>query len=248
MVRVYLAGPDHAPQDRSVLEAVASVVADLGHDAFVPHREVARHATLDGAGKFRFLLQGIDTCDAVIAILDGADVDATAAFCMGQAYALRRPILALRSDARDAELGPRHAARELHAVASWTPESLRPLIDPFLAGVRVFAGTLVRDAVPQLLKDEGRALKFRNVNPNEYPLVLKRKLVETVRRLEETDFGVEQEEIADVLELLETLINLRKYDKEGLRSIKEGKWRKRGGFERGFLLEEEPKASPPQSG
>jgi len=79
---------------------------------------------------------------------------------------------------------------------------LQPILQPFLHGVRVFAGTLVRDAVPKLLESEGRALKFRNVAASEYPTVLKRKLVETVQRLETTEFGVEQEEIADVLELL----------------------------------------------
>jgi nucleoside 2-deoxyribosyltransferase len=256
VARVYIAGPLFAPQERAVLEAVDDVVRALGHETFLPHREmpVAPPAS-DAAAKegYAFLLRGLESCDAVIAILDGPDVDAGTCVELGYATALRRPILGLRSDARAGNerqginLMAFGASDEVVRIDAWNRKALEPPLQSFLANVRVFAGTLVRDAVPKLLEQEGRALQFRNVAPEEYPAVLKRKLAETVRRLEVAEFGVEQEEIADVLELLETLINLRNYDRESLRSIKEGKWRKRGGFERGFLLTEEPKLTQPPS-
>ncbi len=252
MARVYLAGPLFTPQDRGVLETLDATIRGLGHETFLPYRELAVGAAAspeEARRAFKFLLDGLESCDCVVALLDGPDVDPGTCLELGYAHALRRPVLGLRSDTRSANerdglnLMAFGACRTLTRVDAWTPDALRPLLTSFLADVRVFAGTLVRDAVPKLLKDEGRPLKFRAVSTGEYPAVLKRKLVESTRRLEEAEFGVEQEEIADVLELLETLINLRNYDKESLRAIKEGKWRKRGGFERGYLLEEEPKMS-----
>lgn len=251
MVRVYLAGPLFSPQERGAVEAVDAAVRSLGHEAFVPHRElpVAPRGDADEARRsFRFLLDGVERCDAVLAVLDGPDADPGTCVELGYAHALRRPILGLRSDARtaDGQQGVNvmafGACKDVARVPAWTTHALTPLLEPFLQNVRIFAGTLVRDAVPKLLEAEGRALRFRHVNPNEYPGVLKHKIVETARRLEAAEFGLEQEEIADVLELLETLINLRAYDRESLRSIKEGKWRKRGGYERGFLVDEEPQA------
>lgn len=252
MVRLYVAGPLFSPQERGVLESVEASLKSLGHEVFLPHRELSVGVSGEDARArqaFTFLLKGIESCDAVVAILDGPDVDAGTCLELGFAHALRRPILGLRSDSRKANerrginLMAFGACQTIVDVESWEPTALESKLKDFVSHVRVFAGTLVRDAVPKLLKDEGRELKFRNVASQEYPAVLKRKLAETARRLEETEFGVEQEEIADLLELLETLINLRNYDKESLRSIKEGKWRKRGGFERGFLLDEEPKLS-----
>jgi nucleoside 2-deoxyribosyltransferase len=252
VARVYVAGPLFSPQERGVLESLDQAVRGLGHESFLPHRELPVApfpADEDARRAFGFLLKGLESCDAVVAVLDGADADPGTCVELGYAHALRRPVLGLRSDVRQAnERGGLNlmafgACQTIARVDAWAPDRLQAVLQPFLARVRVFAGTLVRDAVPKILKDEGRELRFRNVSPNEYPAVLKRKLAETARRLEETEFGVEQEEIADVLELLETLINLRNYDRESLRSIKEGKWRKRGGFERGFLLDEEPKLS-----
>lgn len=252
MARVYVAGPLFTPQERTALEAIESILRGLGQETFLPHRELPVQdwkTDEEAARAHAFLLKGIESCDAVVAVLDGPDVDAGTCVELGYAKALRRPILGLRSDVRRANernginLMAFGACQRIAPVESWAPAHLQPVLQPFLSSVRVFAGTLVRDAVPKILKEEGRELKFRHVSPEEYPAVLKRKLAETARRLEETEFGVEQEEIADLLELLETLINLRNYDRESLRSIKEGKWRKRGGFERGFLLDEEPKLS-----
>jgi predicted house-cleaning noncanonical NTP pyrophosphatase (MazG superfamily) len=190
------------------------------------------------------LRAALESTDACIALLDGTPLDAVTTWTVALAYSGRRPILGLRSDRRD-DIPPAigSSLADLVKVKSWTDPDTKAKVVSFLGNIRVFAGALVRDAVPKMVKDQGQEMKFRQVAEQEYPRVLKRKLVETAQRLEESDFGVEQEEIADVLELLETLINIRKYDKESLRSIKEGKWRKRGGFQKGFLLEEDPVAS-----
>lgn len=236
MARIFVVGPAFTPQDEAALGAVSEALRASGHEA------VTSRAGL------RDFLKVLESADGVIALLDGATSDAATALALGVAHAHRRPALGLRSDARASPSEPLariawDACERVETVPEWTSVALRPRLEPFLAHVRVFAGTLVRDAVPKILEQEGRPLKFRPVADKEYPAVLKRKLVETTERLEASEFGVEQEEIADVLELLEALINLRKYDKESLRAIKEGKWRKRGGFEHGFLLDEEPPIS-----
>lgn len=233
MARVLLIGPQHTDQDRAVLGAIRSWVAEAGH-----HPVAVPESSERPLPAIRAALESTDAC---LAVLDGAPLDPSVAWTVAMAYAGRRPILGLRSDLRvDLPSEIRACLSDFVKVKAWQDSETKAKALPFLAGIRVFAGALVRDAVPKMIKEQGQELKFRQVAEQEYPRVLKRKLVETAQRLEEADFGVEQEEIADVLELLETLINLRKYDKESLRSIKEGKWRKRGGFQKGFLLEEDP--------
>lgn len=233
MARVLLLGPRHTDQDRAIVDMLRAWATESGHHPVPVPEAMEKPLTVWRAA--------LESTDAVVALLDGSPLDTSTAFLVALAYAGRRPILGLRSDRRDeipAEV--RACLTDLVKVKSWHDADTKAKVASFLGDVRVFAGALVRDAVPKMVKEQGQEMKFRQVAEQEYPRVLKRKLVETAQRLEESDFGVEQEDIADVLELLETLINIRKYDKESLRSIKEGKWRKRGGFQKGFLLEEDP--------
>ena len=236
MARVLLVGSQSTDQDCGVLEHLRLWAMEAGHHAILAPQSADK--------PLQVLRNALESTDACLALVEGSPIDATTAWTLALAYSGRRPILGLRSDRRDdvpAEI--RACLLDLVKVHSWQEPETKAQVVSFLGGIRVFAGALVRDAVPKMVKEQGQDLKFRQVAEQEYPRVLKRKLVETAQRLEESDFGVEQEEIADVLELLETLINIRKYDKESLRSIKEGKWRKRGGFQKGFLLEEDPVVS-----
>jgi predicted house-cleaning noncanonical NTP pyrophosphatase (MazG superfamily) len=237
VARILLVGADATPQDRQLLAHVAKVLQDAGHEPIAVRLELEPEPA-------REILRHVQSADAVIGLLDRVE-NHPLSLLLGLASASRRPILGMRGDPRTEDLSPslRSVLQDLVMVNDWTSDSTKNAILQFAGAVRVFAGTLVRDAVPKLLKDEGKEMRFRQVAETEYPPVLKRKLVETAQRLEESEFGVEQEEIADMLELLETLINLRRYDRESLRSIKEGKWRKRGGFQKGFLLDEEPALS-----
>lgn len=49
---------------------------------------------------FRLCVEGVRECDAVVAILDGADADSGTAFEAGYAYALGKPIIGVRTDYR----------------------------------------------------------------------------------------------------------------------------------------------------
>jgi len=52
---------------------------------------------------FRFCLQSVDECDAVVGILDGADADSGTCVELGYAYARGKPIIGLRTDFRLSE-------------------------------------------------------------------------------------------------------------------------------------------------
>lgn len=252
MARVYVAGPLFTPQDRGVLETVAETIQALGHRPVLPHKEapIDPAANVDDArDRAAKLLDLVDSCDAVVALVDGLDVDAGTCVELGYAHALNRPMLGLRSDVRrggeadGVNLMAAGVLTERVRIEAWQPDALRPPLERFLGSVRVFAGRLVRDGVPRLARERGHEIHFEQVAEDRLAAVLKRRAVEVARRLESTDFGVEQEELADLLEVLEALIGARGYDKESLRAIKEGAWRKRGGYEKGYVVEEEPELS-----
>jgi nucleoside 2-deoxyribosyltransferase len=60
----------------------------------------------DAATIFDGCKRGVDECDAVVGLIDGADVDSGTAWEIGYAYALGKPIISLRTDYRGAEAGP----------------------------------------------------------------------------------------------------------------------------------------------
>lgn len=254
MARVYVAGPLFTPQDRDVLDTIAKTIDNLEHRAILPHNEVPLEPVADAGGatdRAATLLDLVESCDAVVALLDGIDADAGTCVELGYAHALNRPILGLRSDIRrggeadGVNLMAAGVATERATVDAWDDDTLRPIVERFLGSVRVFAGRLVRDGVPRLAKERGHPIRFERVAEDRLAPVLKRRAVEVARRLESAEFGVEQEELADLLEVLEALIASRGYDKESLRAIKEGAWRKRGGYEKGYVVEEEPQLTEP---
>ena len=49
---------------------------------------------------FRRCLEGVEECDVMVAVVDGADADSGTAFEMGYAYALGKPIVGVRTDYR----------------------------------------------------------------------------------------------------------------------------------------------------
>jgi nucleoside 2-deoxyribosyltransferase len=51
-------------------------------------------------------VEGVDTCDVIIALVDGPDVDSGTAWELGYGYAKNKRIIALRTDYRGAEDGP----------------------------------------------------------------------------------------------------------------------------------------------
>lgn len=86
--------------NQMLADALKAAMPDL--DVILPqdfetgeaHEEEA-YATL-----FRKCVDGVDDADAVVAIIDGADVDSGTAWEMGYAYARGKPVIGVRTDFR----------------------------------------------------------------------------------------------------------------------------------------------------
>ena len=99
--------------------------------------------------------------------------------------------------------------------------------------VVVVGEKLVRDKIPEIIKEKGDNPKFRIVSGDELDSFLRAKLVEEATELQQSgDF----EEIVDIMEVLDRLIELRKTDRAMLELQRETKKHYRGGFELGFIL------------
>jgi len=93
---------------------------------------------------------------------------------------------------------------------------------------------LVRDKIPNIIKKDGVKYNIHIADDKEYRLKLNEKLLEEVQEFIEKPCA---EEIADVLEVIETIARLNGI---GLDEIKEQKITKksiRGGFSKKIILE-----------
>lgn len=93
---------------------------------------------------------------------------------------------------------------------------------------------LVRDRIPEIIKNSGKTPVTRIADNDEYKKGLEEKLSEEV-----TEFlaSSEPEELADILEVVLALANLQGIDKEQLENIREKKVAERGGFTERIILE-----------
>lgn len=96
---------------------------------------------------------------------------------------------------------------------------------------------LVRDRIPEIIKNQGETPHFRILGDAEYTQGLERKLDEEV-----AEFHKEQnlEELADILEVVFALSETLGHSREELMEVYRKKNEKRGGFrERIFLISKE---------
>jgi nucleoside 2-deoxyribosyltransferase len=116
--RIYLAGPlGFSEAGNEFKDVLVKKLSDLGYQVVDPFKlipaskfeEIERLKTLDEkSDAWRKLnpqigqtnQSAIDSCDAVLAILDGQDVDSGTAAEIGYAFARQKPILGYRGDFR----------------------------------------------------------------------------------------------------------------------------------------------------
>lgn len=94
---------------------------------------------------------------------------------------------------------------------------------------------LVRDKIPEEINSmEGRKAKFRIMDDNEYIKELNRKLLEESNEfVEENDI----EELADVMEVMESIMKIKNIQWEEVKKIQTKKRDKKGSFDRKIYLE-----------
>ena len=103
-MKVYFAAPLFTQQERRWNRQVAeALAAELDCEVTLPQdfaRDGRKNDPRHFGEIFRFCLQGVERCDVVVAVLDGADADSGTAFEMGYAFALGKPVVGVRTDFR----------------------------------------------------------------------------------------------------------------------------------------------------
>ena len=94
---------------------------------------------------------------------------------------------------------------------------------------------LVRDKIPDIIKEEGRNVKTKVLNENEYIEELNKKLQEEVSEYLK-DNNVE--ELVDIVQVIYSLLDVRKFSMEKFENMRQQKNINNGAFkERLFLIE-----------
>ena len=93
---------------------------------------------------------------------------------------------------------------------------------------------LVRDKIPQIIEAGGNRCKIRLLSPEEYRQMVDKKLSEELAEYLESK---EPEELADLIEVIAAAAQARGCSWAELMQLREEKRQKRGGFEKGILLE-----------
>ena len=94
---------------------------------------------------------------------------------------------------------------------------------------------LVRDKVPQIISKKGNVPVTHIADEKEYWQKLKEKLREEVN---EFIFNEKEDELADILEVMESIYAFKKMDSNTIMEIKNKKKEERGGFTKKIILDE----------
>lgn len=96
---------------------------------------------------------------------------------------------------------------------------------------------LVRDKIPNIIKEKGETPVVKVLNEIEYKNELEKKLYEEYKEVIEATGDNRVEELADMLEVIRALANLENKNLNEVISIAEKKKEKRGAFEEKIFLE-----------
>ena len=94
---------------------------------------------------------------------------------------------------------------------------------------------LVRDRIPENINSqEGRKAQYHTLSDEEYLEELNKKLLEEAHEFIEKN---NMEELADVMEVIESIMKFRKIEWEDVKKIGDQKRIKKGGFDNKIYLE-----------
>jgi len=94
---------------------------------------------------------------------------------------------------------------------------------------------LVRDKIPSIIKEKRKLPITHIADDEEYWRKLKEKLKEEVDEFLNEE---NEEELADILEVIDAICKFKNIDKKKLEFLKEKKRGERGGFENRIILDE----------
>ncbi len=94
---------------------------------------------------------------------------------------------------------------------------------------------LVRDKITNIIEAEGRIVKYRILDNDEYKQELNKKLQEEVKEyLEDNNI----EELADIVEVIYGILNFMNVSIQEFEKVRINKQERRGAFEKKIYLEE----------
>lgn len=96
---------------------------------------------------------------------------------------------------------------------------------------------LVRDNIPEIIKDKNETPITKILNDKEYKKELEKKLFEEYKEVIDSSETDRLEELADLLEVISHLAQIEKSNLEEIIKIAKEKRSKRGGFEKRIFLE-----------
>jgi nucleoside 2-deoxyribosyltransferase len=106
-MKVFIAGPLFSQAEREFNLKVDEGLRKHGFETFLPQRDAGKLDELlakEGERAYRTIferdLRGLEGADAVVAILDGPDVDSGTAFEVGYAFSKGKPVVGLKTDMR----------------------------------------------------------------------------------------------------------------------------------------------------
>ena len=101
--RVYLAAPLFSEAERNFNASVARLLEANLFDVYLPQASGDDSLVRDARKQERLFVSNktaLDQSDIIVAIIDGADADSGTAWEMGYAFAMGKPVIALRTDFR----------------------------------------------------------------------------------------------------------------------------------------------------
>ena len=92
---------------------------------------------------------------------------------------------------------------------------------------------LVRDKIPDIIRENGEIPEVRIAGHDELDVLLREKIVEEAK---EFLFSGDTEELVDIQEAIDALLKLRKADPALIELQRHSKLLARGGFTKGYVL------------
>lgn len=123
---------------------------------------------------------------------------------------------------------------EIIPTVDFGREEYKLALEKLNRNVKIY-NKLVRDRIPEIIEKDGRKVKTRILNDEEYRKQLNKKLQEEVKEYLE-DNNVE--ELADIVEVVYGILNSMNVTIDEFEKVRKNKKEKNGGFEKKIYLEE----------